>query len=83
MTCKILYCLRFWILYVFRPTKLRIFLRHHKLLSFLEDIEFGERYGFRTKLNEEEFSSKLIHIVTIIIFLDPHQVIIVLPSQSS
>ena len=40
----------------------------------------GERHGNRTKLNEEEFSSKLIHIVTIIIvYLDPHEDIIVLP----
>ena len=39
----------------------------------------GDRYGNRTKLNEEEFSSKLIHIVTIIVFLDPHEDIIVLP----
>ena len=36
----------------------------------------GERYDNRTKLNEEE----LIHIVTIIIvYLDPHEDIIVLP----
>jgi len=39
----------------------------------------GERYGNRTKLNEEEFSSKLIHIVTIIVVLDPHEDIIVHP----
>lgn len=42
-------------------------------------LSLGERYGNRTKLNEEEFSSKLIHIVTIIVFLDPHEDIIVLP----
>jgi len=39
----------------------------------------AERYGNRTKLNEEEFSCKLIDIVTIIVFLDPHEDIIVFP----
>jgi len=46
----------------------------------LRILSLGERHGNRTKLNEEEFSSKLIHIVTIIIvYLDPHEDIIVLP----
>jgi len=65
--------------YKFFVPQIKKILRH-KLLCFLEYIEFEERYGNRKKIEWGRIISKLIHIVTIVVvYLEPHKDIIVLP----